>query len=47
MSVIGIIGPYDMMIAAHAIALGSTLVTDNTREFQRIPKLRIENWLTT
>lgn len=42
-----IIGPYDMLIAAHAIALDATLVTDNTREFQRVPRLRIENWLTT
>ncbi|MDO4233146.1 MAG: type II toxin-antitoxin system VapC family toxin [Lautropia sp.] len=40
-----VIGPYDMMIAAHAVALGCTLVTDNTREFQRVPNLRIENWL--
>ena len=39
------IGPNDMLIAAHSLALGATLVTDNVREFSRVPKLRIENWL--
>jgi len=38
------IGPYDVMIAGHARALGLTLVTNNTREFKRVPGLRIENW---
>lgn len=38
------IGPYDALIAAHAHALGVTLVTNNTREFERVPGLRIENW---
>ena len=38
------IGPYDTLIAAHAQALGVTLVTNNTREFERVPGLRIENW---
>jgi tRNA(fMet)-specific endonuclease VapC len=38
------IGPYDMMIAAHALSLGLTLVTDNVREFSRVEGLRIENW---
>ncbi len=38
------IGPFDMQIAAHAQALGVTLVTNNTREFARVPGLRIENW---
>jgi tRNA(fMet)-specific endonuclease VapC len=38
------IGPYDMQIAAHALALGSTLVTNNLREFQRVPGLKVENW---
>ncbi|MGA7979644.1 MAG: hypothetical protein WCA32_05375 [Chromatiaceae bacterium] len=33
------------MIAAHALAAGLTLVTANTREFARVPSLRIENWL--
>lgn len=40
-----IIGPYDMQIAAHALALDCTLVTDDVREFQRVPGLRVENWL--
>ena len=40
------IGDRDIMIAAHAIALDATLVTNNTRHFNRIgPPLRIENWL--
>lgn len=40
------IGPNDMLIAAHARALELTLVTGNVREFDRVPKLRVENWLT-
>lgn len=39
------IGANDMLIAAHALSLGATLVTDNVREFQRIPELEMENWL--
>jgi len=39
------IGANDMMIAAHAIALGYTLVTANEREFVRVPGLAVENWL--
>jgi tRNA(fMet)-specific endonuclease VapC len=39
------IGNNDMLIAAHALATDSILVTDNTREFSRIPGLKIENWL--
>ncbi len=38
------IGAYDLLIAAHALALGLTLVTNNVREFHRVPALRIENW---
>lgn len=38
------IGPYDMMIAAHALSLGLVLVTDNDREFSRVAGLQIENW---
>lgn len=38
------IGELDTMIAAHAIALGAVLVTNNTRHFGRIPALRLENW---
>ena len=40
-----IIGPYDMLIGAHAKALRITLVTNNVKEFQRIPGLKIENWV--
>jgi tRNA(fMet)-specific endonuclease VapC len=39
------IGGNDLLIAAHAIALGFTIVTDNEREFGRIPQLSCENWL--
>ena len=39
------IGPNDLLIAAHALASGCILVTDNTREFSRIPELTLENWL--
>jgi tRNA(fMet)-specific endonuclease VapC len=39
------IGGNDLLIAAHALALHHTLVTDNEREFARVPKLRCENWL--
>jgi tRNA(fMet)-specific endonuclease VapC len=38
-------GPYDMLIGAHARALGLTLVTNNRREFDRMPGLRVENWV--
>lgn len=41
------IGRADIMIAAHAIALDATLVTNNTRHFSRIgPPLKLENWQT-
>ena len=39
------IGANDMLIAAHALALGLTLVTDNEREFSRVHGLSTENWL--
>jgi tRNA(fMet)-specific endonuclease VapC len=39
------IGGNDLFIAAHALALGYTLVTDNEREFARIDGLSLENWL--
>jgi tRNA(fMet)-specific endonuclease VapC len=39
------IGPNDLLIAAHALALGHTLVTDNERELSRVPGLKVENWL--
>ena len=38
------IGTMDMLIAAHANAEGKILVTNNVREFERVPRLRIENW---
>ena len=38
-------GGNDLLIAAHAVALGHTVVTDNEREFSRIDDLRVENWL--
>jgi tRNA(fMet)-specific endonuclease VapC len=39
------IGPNDLLIAAHALDMGLTLVTNNVREFSRIKDLRVENWL--
>ena len=39
------IGALDTLIAAHALTLDLTLVTDNIREFSRVPNLRVENWL--
>jgi tRNA(fMet)-specific endonuclease VapC len=39
------IGAMDMLIAAHAISLGIPLVTNNTREFVRIPALNIIDWI--
>jgi tRNA(fMet)-specific endonuclease VapC len=39
-----IIGGNDLLIAAHARCLGLTLVTNNSREFARVPSLSIENW---
>lgn len=39
------IGPNDLLIAAHALALDLTLVTANTREFERVPALSLDNWL--
>lgn len=40
------IGPYDQMIAGHARSLGLIVVTNNEREFERVPGLRIENWVS-
>jgi tRNA(fMet)-specific endonuclease VapC len=39
------IGPYDMLIAAHARHIGATVVTNNEREFRRVPGLSVKNWL--
>lgn len=38
------IGPYDMMIAGQAIASGLKLVTNNVKEFERVPGLLLEDW---
>jgi tRNA(fMet)-specific endonuclease VapC len=38
------VGPYDAMIAGHARSQGLVLVTNNTREFARVPGLRLEDW---
>jgi tRNA(fMet)-specific endonuclease VapC len=39
------IGPLDTQIAAHALALGVILVSNNQREFARVPGLRLEDWV--
>jgi len=39
------IGSLDMLIAAHAISLNSVLISNNEKEFNRIPNLRIDNWV--
>ncbi len=39
------IGNYDLLIAAHALYEGFTLVTNNTEEFNRVPGLKLENWI--
>ena len=39
------IGAMDLLIAAHAVSLGVTLVTNNTREFGRVPGLQVDNWV--
>jgi tRNA(fMet)-specific endonuclease VapC len=41
-----LIGPNDMLIAAHALTVGLTVVTANIGEFSRVPGLSVENWLT-
>jgi tRNA(fMet)-specific endonuclease VapC len=38
------IGPYDTLIAGTALASQGILVTNNTKEFSRVPKLKLENW---
>lgn len=39
------IGSMDTMIAAHAVSMNATLVTNNTREFSRVQGLKLENWV--
>ena len=38
------IGPMDSLIAAHALSINGTLVTNNLKEFSRVPQLKLENW---
>jgi tRNA(fMet)-specific endonuclease VapC len=38
------IGPYDVLLAGHALSVGAIFVTHNVREFVRIPGLRVEDW---
>lgn len=40
-----IIGSLDMLIAGHAMALGTTLVTNNMKEFKRVEGLKLDNWI--
>jgi predicted nucleic acid-binding protein len=39
------IGNSDLLIAAHALALGVALVSNNLREFERVQRLKLENWV--
>ena len=39
------IGSLDMLIAAHALSIACTLITNNEKEFIRVPKLKIDNWV--
>ena len=39
------IGPYDIQIAAHALAKGLTVLTHNVGEFRRVPDLKVEDWV--
>lgn len=39
------IGPADELIAAQAITLGAALVTNNSKHFEKVPGLKLENWL--
>ncbi len=41
-----LIGPNDMLIAAHALSTDSILVTNNINEFKRVSKLKLENWVS-
>ncbi|MBN9008799.1 MAG: type II toxin-antitoxin system VapC family toxin, partial [Rhizobiales bacterium] len=39
------VGLHDLQIGAHARSLGLTIVTNNTREFERMPGVKVENWV--
>ena len=41
-----VIGPLDMLIAAHAVSRHLILITNNTQEFKRVTSLQVENWAT-
>jgi tRNA(fMet)-specific endonuclease VapC len=41
-----VIGPLDMLIAAHALSEDLTLITNNEKEFKRVKSLKVENWVT-
>ena len=41
-----VIGPLDMLIAAHAVSENLTLITNNEKEFKRVKSLKVENWVT-
>ena len=40
-----LIGNMDLMIAAHALSLNATVITNNVSEFKRVKKLKVENWI--
>jgi len=40
-----VIGVHEMLIAAHALSLGATIVTNNVKEFERVEGLSVENWI--
>jgi len=44
LSSITVSGPLDTLIASHAVSLGATLITNNTREFARVSGLHVKNW---
>ena len=39
-----VIGPHDLLVAAHALSLDRTLITNNEREFKRVEGLKLDNW---
>ena len=40
------IGPLDLLIAAHALSLDLTIISNNIKEFSRVPNLKCENWIS-
>ena len=40
------IGALDTLIASHALSLGISIITNNEKEFKRVPNLKVENWIT-